>query len=603
MSDAGRGQPEGEPRPAADPTREADSDAGPHTPQAPRPATVSEPAVTESVADTVVDVEPQTGAPSDNALPVAPPSGPIRVRYHGRTDVGLVREHNEDNFLVADLTTGRRGVEPDGVVETEVGPRGVLLAVCDGMGGAAAGEVASQMAVDTIHEVISAGDPPADRDAFAHRLVAAIEEAGARIFAAAKMDRARRGMGTTATVAGLVDRVLFVGQVGDSRAYLLRGDRLAQITKDQSLVNQLIEAGQLTEEEAEAFEHSNIILQALGTTEEVSVDLTFLELRRGDRLMLCSDGLSGIVHTEVLRETLATIRDPVECARRLVEMANAGGGHDNITCVIADFDGDGLAPARPEEVALYQQYPLPPLESVQDAAPTRAVSARTTDVVKPGADVKLAANGDVDDVSAAASRPRSVLSALLLLTAVVATGFAIVLTMQPAPPKPPSESTPSRPVVNDEPVEVHVRSDVTGELYIDGSHAGALTTDADVVVPLPPGTYRFEARVGASTVATAVVTVRAGVPADVILEMPEGVDAFPAAIDAATGDAAATAWGVATAPDRGTPANPQDVTRTREEARERGPTETKRADGGVRRRRREDAGAVISDPVADNPFD
>ena len=112
-------------------------------------------------------------------------------------------------------------------------------------------------------------------------------------------------MGTTATVAVLVDKVLFLAEVGDSRALPPARGQLKQVTKDQSLVNQLIEAGQLTEDEAEAFEHSNIILQALGTSETVQVDLTFVELRRGDRLMMCSDGLSGLVHAETLREDTA----------------------------------------------------------------------------------------------------------------------------------------------------------------------------------------------------------------------------------------------------------------------------------------------------------
>src|SRR5690606_4351885 len=138
----------------------------------------------------------------------------------------------------------------------------------------------------------------------AARLVSAIEAAGARIFSEAKADRSRRGMGTTSTVATLVDDHLFFGQVGDSRAYLLRGDRMVQVTRDQSLVNQLIEAGQLTEEEAETFEHNNIILQALGTADTVQVDLTYVELRRGDVLLLCSDGLSGMVRNDEIKEVL-----------------------------------------------------------------------------------------------------------------------------------------------------------------------------------------------------------------------------------------------------------------------------------------------------------
>ena len=206
-----------------------------------------------------------------------------------------MRDHNEDNFVVANLSTGQI-VPRDQVFEDDVVDRGLIFAVCDGMGGAAAGEVASQMAVDILVEAMRRGGAPRNRDALARRLVSAVEEAGRRIFDAAQKERSRRGMGTTATVAVLVDKVLFLAEVGDSRAYMLRRGQLKQLTKDQSLVNQLIEAGHLTEDEAEAFEHSNIILQALGTSETVQVDPTFVELRRGDRLMMCSDGLSGLVH-------------------------------------------------------------------------------------------------------------------------------------------------------------------------------------------------------------------------------------------------------------------------------------------------------------------
>ena len=202
----------------------------------------------------------------------------LKVRVFGRTDVGQVREHNEDNFLVADLTRKTRSLmESDR--EPPVGERGTLLGVCDGMGGAAAGEVASQLAVDIIYEKLVQGDPPAHHDDLARRLVHAVEAAGLRIFNEAQADRTRRGMGTTATIAALIDARLFLAQVGDSRAYILRGDRFTQVTRDQSLVNQLIEAGQLTEEEAETFEHNNIILQALGTADTVQVDLTYVDLR------------------------------------------------------------------------------------------------------------------------------------------------------------------------------------------------------------------------------------------------------------------------------------------------------------------------------------
>ncbi len=287
--------------------------------------------------------------------------GEIRFRVFGRTDVGQVREHNEDNFLVGNLSKGSRSLMESDREQT-VGARGTTLGVCDGMGGAAAGEVASQLAVDIIYEKLSDGDAPKDRDELARRLVHAVEEAGVRIFNEARADRTRRGMGTTATVAALMDSRLFVAQVGDSRAYIMRGGELTQISRDQSLVNQLIEAGQLTEEEAETFEHNNIILQALGTAESVQVDLTYVDLREGDTLMLCSDGLSGMIRADEIREVLATHDDPLAACKELTDRANGSGGHDNITVIVAKFD-KGLAKPAPDDVVAYQKYALPDMPS------------------------------------------------------------------------------------------------------------------------------------------------------------------------------------------------------------------------------------------------
>ncbi|MFZ5894195.1 MAG: Stp1/IreP family PP2C-type Ser/Thr phosphatase [Myxococcota bacterium] len=291
----------------------------------------------------------------------------IRLRVFGRTDVGQIREHNEDNFLIADLTRKSRSLmEADR--DQVVGPRGTVLGVCDGMGGAAAGEVASQLAVDIIYEKLVQGQPT-DHNELARGLVRAVEEAGARIFNEARADRTRRGMGTTATIAALVDARLFIAQVGDSRAYVLRNGRLVQVSRDQSLVNQLIEAGQLTEEEAETFEHNNIILQALGTAETVQVDLTFVDIRRGDVLLLCSDGLSGMIRSEEIREVLTTVSEPLEACRELTERANRAGGHDNITVIVARFDGPGLVDPGAEDPPLtYQKYALPEAPSEQEIA-------------------------------------------------------------------------------------------------------------------------------------------------------------------------------------------------------------------------------------------
>ena len=290
--------------------------------------------------------QPQTPVPSAVSSELDLASGPdVRVKLFARTDVGQVREHNEDNFLVADLSRRSRGLL-EANRATAIGPQGAVFAVCDGMGGAAAGEIASQLAVDIIYErlVDGLGDRPIKRDDLARRLVRAVESAGLRIFHEAKADRSRRGMGTTVTAAALVDDMLFFAQVGDSRGYILRGDKLVQVTRDQSLVNQLIEAGQLTEEEAETFEHNNIILQALGTSDTVQVDLTYAELRKGDILLLCSDGLSGMVRFEEIRELLRSSVEPLDICKALTERANQAGGHDNITVIVVQFDGNTLKP-------------------------------------------------------------------------------------------------------------------------------------------------------------------------------------------------------------------------------------------------------------------
>jgi PPM family protein phosphatase len=300
----------------------------------------------------------------------------LQVTLFGKTDVGQIREHNEDNFVVADLSTATRLVTSENH-EAHIGGRGLLLGVCDGMGGAAAGEVASKLAVDLIFSSLS-GASVQNHDDLAFGLVQAVEAAGRKIYQEARSDRSRRGMGTTSTVAALMSERLFLGQVGDSRAYILRGERLVQVTRDQSLVNQLIEAGQLTEEEAETFEHNNIILQALGTAETVQVDLTYVELKQGDMLMLCSDGLSGMVKDVEIKSILLGANDPKIACEDLIERANAAGGHDNITVVVARFDGPRLAPLSPNDEPLtYKKYPLPPRAEMQPSPAAVAPVAAT----------------------------------------------------------------------------------------------------------------------------------------------------------------------------------------------------------------------------------
>jgi serine/threonine protein phosphatase PrpC len=454
------------------------------------------------------------------------------VRYAGRSAVGLVREHNEDNFVIANLTSGELSSREVSLIDL-VGEGGLLFAVCDGMGGAAAGEVASQMAVDALHEEMRRGGFPRERDELARRLVAAVEEAGRRIFEAAQKERSRRGMGTTATAAVLVDKVLFIAEVGDSRAYMLRGGALKQLTKDQSLVNQLIEAGHLTESEAEAFEHSNIILQALGTSETVQVDLTFVELRRGDRLMLCSDGLSGLVHADTLRDTLASIDDPAECTAALIKYAEAGGGHDNITVVVIDFDGTALEPPRDTDSFGYLQYPLLPAgtaggaftdeEITEASVPPRRSSYDSLPAVEPSA------------TRGADSSPWLWISAGLLalllgawLLALSDNAGSVTADDERAPVRGVAPAEPrakNTEVVEAKPVAVRVFSDVQDAvLLVNGEARGRLASGEGRTMDLRPGAYRFEAQSNGNIAAVEVVTVRPDVPLDVYLRLPTGMN-------------------------------------------------------------------------------
>jgi len=285
-----------------------------------------------------------------------PPSSPdISVEVFGKTDVGLVREHNEDNFLIADVTGGMRTAEARAPFTFPLGEKGAALLVCDGMGGAAAGEVASQMAVDSIYDALSASEPQ-QRDAFARLLRRAVQHANERIFIQSRDNQSERGMGTTCTVASLVDETLVVAQIGDSRCYVLRDGKLAQVTKDQSLAWQLIEAGAMTADEAKAFEHANIILQALGVQERVEVVLSQVSLRKGDVALLCSDGLHGPVADEEILAILIGEPNLQKAGDALIQKALDRDGPDNITVVLARFDGEGLQAPAPEDVITFMGY-------------------------------------------------------------------------------------------------------------------------------------------------------------------------------------------------------------------------------------------------------
>ena len=279
----------------------------------------------------------------------------IKITAFGKTDVGLIREHNEDSFLVDDVSRGLRVGDAKEALGIPLGPKGALFLVCDGMGGAAAGEVASNMAVESIAASLE-GAEPLTRDPFARRLRRAIEDANDKIFAQSRDNQSERGMGTTCTAVALVDGTLVVGQIGDSRCYVMRGDRLAQVTKDQSLAWQLMEAGAMTPEEAKGFEHANIILQALGVQERVEVVMSQVELRRGDLVLVSSDGLHGPVTDEEIVQVLKEERDVRKACERLVGRALEREGPDNVTVVLARFDGPALPEAAATELVQFVPY-------------------------------------------------------------------------------------------------------------------------------------------------------------------------------------------------------------------------------------------------------
>ncbi|MEV4115914.1 Stp1/IreP family PP2C-type Ser/Thr phosphatase [Nonomuraea sp. NPDC049695] len=234
----------------------------------------------------------------------------IALRYAARSDVGLLREGNEDSAYAS----------------------GRLLAVADGMGGHAHGEVASSVAIAamaSLEEAQQGGD-------LLNTIEAAVRDANRRLHEMVGRDPSLKGMGTTLTAMLWHGTQVALVHVGDSRAYLLRRGELYQITHDHTLVQQLVDDGRITPEEAATHPQRSILLRALDGSGEVDPDLTLREAQVGDRYLLCSDGLSGVVSAETLHATLTNIDDPEEVVRQLIDLANRGGGPDNITCVLAD---------------------------------------------------------------------------------------------------------------------------------------------------------------------------------------------------------------------------------------------------------------------------
>jgi protein phosphatase len=275
-----------------------------------------------------------------------------QLEVFARTEVGCVRKRNEDHFVVQNLATGERGLLPHQRVQP-LTASGTLIAVCDGMGGAAAGDVASGIAASTLAEYVRGKSPFASMGQAQEVLHEAITAVNEKIRAAAVEDPARHGMGTTLTAALAFGPELLIGHVGDSRAYLRRGRSLTQLTTDHSVVGQLIAAGRLRPDQAREYEHRNVLLQALGVQPKVGPEFDIVQLRAGDVLLLCSDGLTGPVTDEQVLALMLRYEDPMRCCRALTEAACAAGGPDNVTVAIARFTGEGLElPHGREEVAI-----------------------------------------------------------------------------------------------------------------------------------------------------------------------------------------------------------------------------------------------------------
>lgn len=278
----------------------------------------------------------------------------FKISVYAKTDVGVVRSGNEDNFLVLNLSTadtwkpgGPDEDPPVGLSTFSQSHYGSLIAVTDGMGGALAGEVASRLAVECVRDRMLElqASPTYSKFPFPERLRFSIELANLYIHQMSATRAEYNGMGATFTAVGLFGLNAYFGQVGDSRAYLIREGHIQQITRDQSLVGQLVEAGHLTEEEAERHSYRNVILQALGASTNLNVVVDKLEIRDMDTFALCSDGLSNKVRPEEIKASIDQSGSLKEACDALIKLANERGGEDNITVLIAQVSGGRLTPA------------------------------------------------------------------------------------------------------------------------------------------------------------------------------------------------------------------------------------------------------------------
>ena len=259
-----------------------------------------------------------------------------RLAICGATDVGAARASNQDAFVIADLRSGDLS-NPCSRKEIPLSGEGILLLVCDGMGGAAAGDLAARIASEVIKQQLVGAGPAVVKHPDAS-LKSAVCGANGAILAQAQAHPETRGMGTTCTAAIVLPDRLFVAQVGDSRAYLLRDGHLQLLTRDQTMAEELVDSGVLRPEEVSTFAYSHVLLQAVGTRSTIEPVTSEARLRRGDRVLLCSDGLHGPVPAPDIARILGSTADINGVAHGLIQAALAAGGPDNVTVVVADCE-------------------------------------------------------------------------------------------------------------------------------------------------------------------------------------------------------------------------------------------------------------------------
>jgi serine/threonine protein phosphatase PrpC len=282
----------------------------------------------------------------------------IHVKVSALSDMGRVRKNNEDNFVICNLTTGEVGLSP-AIGNHDLGPRGTLFMVADGMGGEASGEVASQICTATVPKRIYENLKTVkslSESIFVLLLREAVEYANQIIFQKAMTSPLYKGMGTTTTAAALMGPYLFVGQVGDSRAYLIRNKKIVQLTRDQTFLNYLADIGAELPADPEKDSRKSILTQAVGSSEKVDVKVTYTKVRQGDSILLCSDGLYNMVNgAEMLGALEKENGLPGRC-KALIAKANEHGGTDNCTVIMAEFSGSGLPPADPAAEVEYKEF-------------------------------------------------------------------------------------------------------------------------------------------------------------------------------------------------------------------------------------------------------